>query len=70
MEPQDKDVRVKVTHINTVTTNGEPHEAWMLVVEGQYRATFRHESDLNWFLTFLQEQIEGKLVFEQVYRDP
>lgn len=63
----DREVRYKVMAIHSVCTNGEPHSVWILSIEGKYRASFRFESDLVWFMDKLKSEIDGKLVEELPY---
>lgn len=70
MTQPDTEVRLKITHIHNVSYRGESFEAWIMFVDGIYNATFRHESDLNMFLDCFKARVSGKIVLEQVYRDP
>ena len=64
---KDKEVRIKILDIHAAATNGESHSAYILSVEGKYRATFRFESDLNHFLKWLETELQAKLVYEVPY---
>jgi hypothetical protein len=65
----DKEVRVKIMDIHSVCTDGEPHHAWIFMVNGKYRATFRYESDLEGFIQWFQTTIpDKKIIFEKVYK--
>jgi len=69
IDPLDTEVRVKIMHLHSVMTDGESHQAWLLLVNGKYRATFRFESDLDGFLEFFQTIIpDKKIVYEIVYK--
>jgi hypothetical protein len=70
MPDQDKDVRVKIMNLHSVAYDGGSMSAFLVLVDNQYRATFRYQEDLNNFLEHLKSRITGKIIFEEVYRDP
>lgn len=67
---EDKEVRVKVIHIHTTAAYGQTFPVWIVLVNGEYRATFRYESDKDYLLERIKAQVPGKVLFEEVYRDP
>ena len=69
MRVEDMDVLIKIMHINTVSAFGECHEAFILLINKQYRATFRYEEDLNRYLEWFKTSLPGRrFILEQAFK--
>ena len=69
MRIQDTDVLVKVMHIHNVVSNGKTHEAFVLLIDRQYRATFRYKEDLDHYLDWFKTQVQGRIIIEEAYKN-
>ena len=69
MQVSDKDVLVKIMHIHNVSYQGESCEAYILLVNRKYCATFRYKEDLDRYLDWFKSQVTGRIIIEVAYKD-